>query len=175
MGNQQSTVSWKARRSAAGLFPDVSARSDGAFSPRPTPPAAHVQITRPPSFEDLPRNLNWQWENNPGSIQAAIRMERIGNRAHSLFHLCDGQRHNADVVQDYRAFPDAAMAFVMRTFGPRVPEDGRRVSAPMPWTLACGHTDGECVGGHVGDVHTYSVPYPCRMCGYRTIETRHQH
>jgi len=133
-----------------------------------------MQPAPPKNADEHPKNLDWQWLNNSGSVIAAINMLRIGNKAAALAHLCDGQRHNPSVVVGYRAFPEEAFAYVLANFAPRVPCDTRRISAPMPWTLSCGHANGECVGGHVGDVHQMG-PVNCLLCNHHTISTRHIH
>lgn len=57
-----------------------------------------------PNFDDATINLNWQYSNNLGSMDAADREWRINRRKYSaLFELLTGQRHNTGVMHQYRA------------------------------------------------------------------------
>ncbi len=111
-------------------------------------------------------NVRWQWENNPDSIRAAIRKHhlRLGlerwpsdppNRHNWLDDLCYGQRHNPDVVNDYRTFPNEAFESVYRLYATEFYKTDRKGDARLPigfgqaghcGTLNCGGTLGALLG-----------------------------
>jgi hypothetical protein len=67
-----------------------------------------------PNFEEARYpHLNWQYENNLGSLSAAEREWRRGRKYSALYELLTGQRHNTGVMHLYRACyaADAARLF----------------------------------------------------------------
>lgn len=60
-----------------------------------------------PDFAELQINLNWQKDNNLNSLTESDRNFQVGGSVAGMYYLMDGQRHNPNVMNLYRACFDA--------------------------------------------------------------------